>query len=130
MSYSVTAFDVCAQGFERLRSYEEFIVVAAIDDDSNPADLLEQWEADLQSCDRPENFDFDAAREAIRSYYESNIRPLFDRKTNPFDLEPARDDILPYDQGCNAYLFIRVDNARFEVWDCDSIIQATRDALA
>lgn len=114
-AYEVTTFDVCAQGFERLRSYEEFILCASIDADTDSADLLEQWDGDLQSCDHPNGFDYDAAREAVRAFYESNVRPLFDRKSNPFSLEPTRDDVLPYDQGCTAFLYVRVTGAQFPV---------------
>lgn len=110
-AYEVTTFDVCVQGFERLRSNDEFILLAAIDADTNSADLMEQWDGDLQSCDRPADFDYDAAREAMRAYYESSIRPLFDRKSNPFSLEPRSvDDATSFDQddGCTAFLYVRV----------------------
>ena len=127
MAYQVTTFDVCGAGFERLRTYEEFIVIACIDAETDSDDLLEQWQSDLQSCMRPDGFDYAAASEAIRSYHESNIQPLFARESNPFSLEPRSND--DSEEGCNAYLFIRVDGARFEVWDCDSKIEALRAAL-
>ena len=115
MAYQVSTFDVCASGFERLRSYEEFMVVASIDADTGAADLLEQWEADLQSCMRDADFDYDAAREAIRSYYNREVAPLFAKRANPFNLEPSRDDI-GFDEGCNAFLYIHVEGARFPVY--------------
>src|ERR1700733_1244934 len=115
-AYEGTTFDVCVQGFERLRSHEEFILITAIDSDSDSADLLEQWLADVDSCERPADFHYDAAPQAGRAYYESSVRPLFDHKSNPFSLEPTRDDIPPYDQGCTAFLYVRVAGAHFPVY--------------
>lgn len=121
MAYQVTTFDVCSAGFERLRTYEEFIVVACIDAETGSTELLlEQWNADLQSCERPDGFDFEAAREAIQSYAATNIQPLFNARSNPFNIEASEHDGYGDENPCNAYLFIRVDGARFEVWDCDS----------
>ena len=45
MAYEVTTFDVCVQGYERLLSYSEFILVAYIDADTKAPDLSEQWES-------------------------------------------------------------------------------------
>lgn len=103
MGYEITTFDVCVSGFERLRSQDEFILLASVDGETDSGDLLNEWLADIQSCDREDDFDYEAAREAVRAYYQANVHPLFDRKSNPFDLEPRTDD----GEGCNAYLFVR-----------------------
>ena len=115
MSYEVSTFDVCASGFERLRSYEEFILIASIDADTDAESLKKQWESDLQCCDRGADFDWDAAKKAIQDFYDSNVAPLFRKRANPFNLEPGRDDI-GFDEGCNAFLYIRVKGAHFPVY--------------
>lgn len=113
--YEVSTFDVCANGFERLRSYDEFILSASIDADTDSTDLLAQWTSDLQACDRDEDFDFNAAREAIKTYCDATVRPLFAARKNPFNLESGRDDI-GFNEGCNAFLYIRVEGAHFPVY--------------
>ena len=113
--YEVTTFDVCASGFERLRSYSEFIVAAHIDAETTGAELLETWLSEIDVCDRSDGFDYDAARAAIQDYYDSTVAPLFARRANPFNLEPGRDDI-GFDEGCLAFLYIHVDGAHFPVY--------------
>ena len=116
--YEVTTFDVCASGFERLRSYEEFILLALIDAETSAEDLLEQWVSDIQSCERGDDFDFDAARKAVEAYHAENIAPLFAKRDNPFDLD-ARDveDEESFDQeSATAYLYVRVEGAHFPVY--------------
>ena len=59
-----------------------------------------------------------AARKAVNSYYESNVQPLFARRSNPFGLEPRsveEDEGLDQD-GCNAFLYVRVKGAHFPVY--------------
>ena len=116
--YTVSTFDVCASGFERLRSYSEFILLASIDAETSAADLLEQWISDIQSCARPDDFDFDAARKAVETYHAENIAPLFAKRDNPFDLD-ARDveDAESFDQeSATAYLYVNVEGAHFPVY--------------
>lgn len=84
--YRVESFDVCTAGFERLRSYSEFILTTPVESDSNPDELLSELLGDVDSCMRPDHFDFDAARAAVRDWFESDLRPLFARP-NPFNLE-------------------------------------------
>lgn len=114
--YEVSTFDVCASGFERLRSYDEFILVASIEAETEAVDLVEQWKADLQSCMRDDDFDYEAAEQAIDDYYDAAVRPLFATRKNPFNLEPGRDDIGFDDEGCNAFLYIHVEGAHFPVY--------------
>ncbi len=115
--YEVSTFDVCASGFERLRSYSEFIVTASIDSETKGADLLEQWLSNVDACMRDDDFDYDAARTAIQTYYDSTVAPLFAHRVNPFNLEPGRDDIgYDDDEGCTAFLFINVEGAHFPVY--------------
>ena len=115
--YEVTTFDVCASGFERLRSYEEFVLLASIDAETDSDDLLDQWLRDIESCMRDDNFDYAAAKQAVQSYYDSTVRPLFYRRSNPFNLEPGREDIgITEEEGYTAYLYVRVEGAHFPVY--------------
>lgn len=111
MAYEVTTFDVCASGFERLRSQDEFILLASIDAATDGDSLLEQWLSDIQSCERFDGFDYDAARAAVNEYWNANVRPLFAARQNPFNLDEGRSDIGmdDGDECCNAFLFIRHD---------------------
>lgn len=118
MSYKVTTFDVCVSGSERLRTYEEFILAASIDAETDSADLLEQWISEIDACGRPDDFDFDAAHEAVSSYYEEKIKPLFARKSNPFSLDPrsVEENESFEGDGCYAFLYVQVQGANFPVY--------------
>lgn len=66
--YQVTSLDCSAEGMERLRSQSEFIALAYAGADATPEDILRELREDLDSCDRGDSFDFDAAREAIQDW--------------------------------------------------------------
>ena len=66
--YEVTTFDVCAAGMERLRNQDEFILVSYIFADTDSADLLADWKADVQCCDRGDTFDYAAIDTLLDSY--------------------------------------------------------------
>jgi hypothetical protein len=72
MSYTVTTFDDSAEGMERLRDQSEFILLAYPSKDSTPDDILQQFVDDIQTCDRFDGFDYDAAREAVIAWYDSD----------------------------------------------------------
>lgn len=63
-----TTIDVCQPGFERLRSQSEFILLAHPREGDSPSDLKAEWLADIQRCERPDGFDYDAAREAVETF--------------------------------------------------------------
>ncbi len=104
--YEAVTFDVCAQGSERLRILVEFILLAYIGGDTDSGELLGQWESVIQACARPDGFDYDAALECVRAFYLESVAPLFQRKANPFSLEPANEDD-DSSESCVAFLFIR-----------------------
>lgn len=66
--YQVTSLDCSAEGMERLRSQSEFILLAYLGPDSSPEDIFRELRDDIQSCERPDGFDYDAAREAIQDW--------------------------------------------------------------
>jgi hypothetical protein len=100
MKYTVNGFDVCTPGFEELRLQSEFLLVASIDSETTAEQLLEDFLSDIQVCERPDNFDYQAVRTCVSEYFESVLNNRF-AKPNPFHLEPGSED-----NGCNAYLYI------------------------
>lgn len=94
----VTTFDVCQPGFERMRSQSEFILLAYPRAGDTPAQLRDEWKADLQSCARPDGFDYDAALAAIDAFCDAEQEWLASACADA--PESAEDEEL------TAYLFI------------------------
>ena len=90
--YAITGMDSAADGMERLRNWNEFILLAYPAGDSTVSDLREQWQADLDSCFREDGFDYEAAREAIAAYCVECAG----------DLERELSAVALYESGCNA----------------------------
>jgi hypothetical protein len=51
-TYTVNSYDVCVQGFERLRTQSEFILTTPISHASTLAELVSELKQDIQCCDR------------------------------------------------------------------------------
>lgn len=68
--FSVSSVDDSAEGMERLRDQSEFILLAYPGEGAKPAELTEQWSADLDSVGRPDGFGFALAESVIRDYCE------------------------------------------------------------
>lgn len=66
--YAVTGVDDSADGMERLRNQDEFILLAYPNADSTPAELGEQWLADIDSAALAEDSDFAGIESAVRQY--------------------------------------------------------------
>lgn len=69
LRYEVTSFDLCVQGFERLRSQDEFILCAYPDSKTSAAEVVDEFVRDIDSCMRPDEFDYKAAENAVRDYF-------------------------------------------------------------
>lgn len=104
--YVVTTCDYAAPGMERLRSRDEFILGAFPSTREGWRGIGRQWESDLQSCDRPEGFDYAAARKCIRDFVEVKSRESRGR-INP--LQVSRED----EESAPVLLYIR-DNLASE----------------
>lgn len=105
--YEVATFDVCVQGFERLRSQSEFILVAHVDATSTWQDVRAEWLGDVQSCDRFDGFDYEAAAAAVNAFCAANAGRY--RGENPFNLElPAEAECEGEGDSCMAFLYINV----------------------
>jgi hypothetical protein len=103
--YRVTTFDVCAPGFERLRSESEFILCAYPNGRSGWRTLRDEWLADLRGADRGEGFDFAAARREV-CRYAAELRREWAGKRNPMRIQPApRGD--DSGESITAYLYVR-----------------------
>lgn len=70
--YTVSGLDYSAAGMERLRDQSESILLADPDADSTPESILAEWLADLDSCDRGDSFNYNAAEHAICEYVAGN----------------------------------------------------------
>src|ERR1700722_20163054 len=92
MAYQINTFDVCTQGFERLRNQDEFILTAIVESDTSADSIREQWLENIQCCDRGDDFDYQDAKDVVEIFWKRNIAPLFS-KPNPFNLEPVGDDV-------------------------------------
>lgn len=103
--YTVTTFDVCMAGNERLRNRSEFLLVGYVNPDITKTELTEQFMADIQACERPDGFDYDACRATVMAFMAD-----VDMKHALLYVEPAplgEDGEPPEDyEPCSAYLFI------------------------
>ena len=70
MRFSVTTVDFTVQGYERLRSQDEFILTAYPSKGETGADVLDELIADLDAYARPDAFDYAAAEAALRAYFD------------------------------------------------------------
>lgn len=119
--YSWTT-DVCIQGYERLRTQSEFMLVVPVSASSTVKSIRESLEADLQSCDHGESMDYDRASATIDEVC-AMIRDRFKARLakngrNPFNLERLPRN-LTWQQRDNlesCYLFVYLDT---DTDDCE-----------
>lgn len=114
--YSVSGIDDSADGMERLRNQDEFILLAYPNSETTPDELAAAWIQDIQSHAQPDGFDYDAAEHAIREYVaeatESGYLPaklggLAIYESIAADEPDSFDD---FEQGVTFRLYVR-DNA-------------------
>lgn len=110
MTYTVTGFDVCTQGFERLRNRDEFILVGYVQHDTSRADLESQFITEIEMCARPAGFDYEACRKLVRDYMSMINMTVATRYIDP----PNEGDDEDHDSGCCAFLYIRDDQSDTE----------------
>ena len=89
--YEVASMDYCAPGFERLRNQDEFILCAYPAPGAGWRALQRDWLQDIESCDRPDGFDYPAARRAVRAYC-SKLRDAWRGRRNPLGVEHTPDN--------------------------------------
>lgn len=99
--YSVTLFEPCAAGFERWRTEAEFLLVAHVDRRAGWRTMRDAWLADINACERPEGFDYAAARRLVCSY-AAGLRRDWQGRPNPLRL-PAD----PNGEGFPVRLYVR-----------------------
>jgi hypothetical protein len=109
MAYQVGGFDVCVQGFERLRRQSEFILCAYINAETTADGIAQQWRDDLQSCMRPDGFDYDGARLAIDAQMIDINRAYAVRGANPWRLEPVTAEDDGSDNPVIAFLYVETE---------------------
>ena len=117
MAYSVSSFDVCCSGNERLRNRNEFILVTIVFPDTTADVLKSDLFEDLQRFERPDHFDYDGARKCVSDWIEEN-RAWLD-SPNPFrlDKDESEDPDAYYgENNVNGFLYIADDSHEYSVW--------------
>ncbi len=95
--YTVNSYDVCVQGFERLRSQTEWMITVPVDCDSTRENVRCEMRADIQRYMQPEWFDYDKANAMIDAF-------CAELDEIPFpDVEPADEG----EEGCSLYVYIQ-----------------------
>lgn len=91
--YHVTSLDCSAEGMERMRSQSEFIAIAYAGSDSTPEDIFAALREDVDSCEREDGFDYDAARKAIQTWGQNGGLSLITWELNQAIKAAARGDL-------------------------------------
>lgn len=112
MAYTVNSFDDSAPGMERLRYRSEFILLAYPWEDSTSEDIRKQWLDDIDSCCRPDGFDYDGACIAVNEWCDDNR----DRLSSALqwlqsELSGQWDDIADYGEGPVFRLYIETGDS-------------------
>lgn len=105
--YHVTSLDCSAEGMERLRSQSEFIALAYAGADTSPEDILRELREDLDSCDRGDGFDFDAARDAIQQWAQNGGLSLITWELSQLIKAQARGELSLEDDAPAFRLYVR-----------------------
>ena len=107
MQYVINTFDDSAPGMERLRYQSEFILLAYPREDSTPEDIRQRWLDDIQSCARPDYFNYDAARQAVLDWCDENTFRLSSAlEYLQSELEGKWDDIDDYGESPTFRLYV------------------------
>lgn len=101
--YHVTSLDCSAEGMERLRSPAEFILLAYAGSDSTPEDIFAALRDDVDSCDRGDGFDFEAARAAIQTWGKNGGLSLVQWELRSAQQAAARGDLNWNDAGADEF---------------------------
>lgn len=99
--YQVTSLEICAQGMERLRNRDEFILVSYAWRGATAPELARDWEGDLRAVDRGDSFDWDSAYACLQMFAHSNADSIAERCA---DLPETEGD---EDSGIVALLYVR-----------------------
>lgn len=102
--YIVTTFDVCCQGFERLRSRSEFILVAYPSKDDDGHTLKAAWLSDFDQSQQ-ELGDFEAARACVETWCQQHGEAIDEKLRSTFSW---RGDDEPDDDGNPLCAFLYV----------------------
>lgn len=110
MQYEVTTFDVCVQGFERLRTNEEFILAVPVTNADDVDTIVINLCEDVEACDRPDHddgepFHYQEAKNAARRYITTNWVDIERRIKGLDDIDDEADNSdWP---GCYAFLYMK-----------------------
>lgn len=66
--YTVNSWDVCTQGFERLRSRTEFMITLPVRRATGWKEIRDEMKADIQRYAQPDDFDYAACQLAVDEF--------------------------------------------------------------
>lgn len=99
MRYQVTTYDYACSGMERLRNRDEIILIAYPTPSTTDDALLDEILDDVGSVERPDDFDFDAARSALVEYFDAATLSHIINGSN----EPGDED----EDGAQLFVYLR-----------------------
>ena len=100
--YTVNSYDICVQGYERLRSNSEFIIPTYVSRGTTVDEIRQDMKDDIQNIMQPDGFDFDACRKAIDEFCDANAHDLAAQLAH---LEEIPED-APDDAGCMLFVYM------------------------
>jgi hypothetical protein len=101
--YKINTLDICAQGFERLRTPEEFILTAYVSNSSTKQEIISELHQDINACMREDEFDYDTAKSAVSAYLTGNWEGI---EAQLKGLDDKDEDELDIEEGCILFLYV------------------------
>ncbi len=98
----VNSWDICVQGFERLRTNDEFLLPIPVNNQTTIEDILSSLADEIQCCDRGDDFDYLACDATLAQWAADNRNDIL-RAITSLDDEPEDESECDY-AGC--YLFV------------------------
>jgi len=105
MAYLVSGFETATSGYERIRSGTEIILSTSPTFDQSVWELRDELISKLDECDRPDDFNFEEAKEVIHEFFHqtwSSMNMLI--ATMGYDPKTDEDD-----GQCRVFLFLETD---------------------
>ena len=98
----VTSYDICVQGFERLRTNDEFIIGALVDNECLPENIFDDLLSDYRAVDRGDDFDWVGGERAIGKWF-TQAWPDIQRGIS--DIDPCPEDESG-EYGVNIFVYV------------------------
>jgi len=106
-TYRVTTCDICAQGYERLRNMDEFMLTTIVVNTDSKEDILCALTDDFLGVARRDGFDYAKAKKTYTNYIEENWTDI-KRRLKSLD-DPEVDKYGDISDDYSIYLFLYVE---------------------